>query len=84
MPSQRRSPVFIGPHQAERHLDIAGFQKLFERPLEQALPVEPIVVIHKAMDAGRLREFRLPPYRLDIGKRIKAQSLGDISADSDP
>ena len=55
-------PRLVRPAEAEREVGLAGREHLVERPLEQPLPAEPVVVVAERLDAGLARErgLRLP------------------------
>ena len=52
-------PVLVGPAEAKGQLRGAGAKHLIEGPIQQAPPVEPIVVVAESRDAVRLGQFRL-------------------------
>src|SRR5215472_16863137 len=53
------SPVLVCPARAERKVGLAARTHFVERSLEQAPPVEPVVVVAKAVDSVLARERRL-------------------------
>ncbi len=66
-------PVFVGPHETERHVDIGRLQKLFQRSLKQSLAVERVVIEHETVNAGRLGHLRLSAHRVARGERIETE-----------
>ncbi len=68
-------PVLVGPHDAEREVEVAADERL-DRPVEQALPGEPVVVVHEALDAGRGRHLRLRPPHVVRAEVVEAQVGG--------
>src|SRR5262249_40468337 len=57
-------PVLVGPADAEREVRPLRLEHVLKRPLEQPLPVEPIVVVAEARETVTSRELglRLPHF----------------------
>ncbi len=70
-------PVFVRPHQAERHPDVRPVQELLQRPLHQPLAVERIVIEHETIDARGRRHGHLPAHGVVMIQRIKTEIAGN-------
>src|SRR5580704_8176160 len=66
-------PIFIGPHQAERHVDVPSPQELLQRFLQKSFAIEPVIVEEKPVDAGRPCEHSLLAHDFHMIERIKAE-----------
>ncbi len=66
-------PVLVRPADAEREVGFAAAVHLVERTLEQAPPVEPVVVVAEAVDAVAARERGLRGARLGDAQVVEAE-----------
>ena len=62
-------PRVVGPAEREREVGLARGQHLVERPVQQPLPVEPVVVVAEAVDAGVARPARPARCRVSASRR---------------
>ena len=66
-------PVLVGPAQGERQVQARVSQIGVQRPLQQALPVEPVVVEAEARDAGVASHGHLLSHHLGQAQVVIAQ-----------
>ena len=58
IPSAR--PVFVGPDQAEREVDVRVIDKAVERPFEKSLARKPVVIEGESVQSIFASELDLP------------------------
>ena len=75
VPSPR--PVLVCPHEGERHIDAAIVQEPFERPVQQALAIEPVIVEDEPVDAGGARHRHLLAHRFDGIEAVEPEIAWD-------
>ena len=71
-------PRLVRPAEAEREVGLARGQHLGERPLEESLPVEPVVVVAEAVYPVLAGELGLRLARLGQPKIVEAQVCGNV------
>ena len=74
----RARPVLVRPAQAEREVRLAGSEDLVEGPLEQAPPLEPVVVVAEAADAVSSSEICLRRTHLRDAEIVEAEVGGYV------
>lgn len=70
-------PIFVGPNQAERQVNVSVFKQNIERLLHEPLTVEEVVVNRKPVNAVGFGELGLCAQIFDIGQVIKAEVAWD-------
>ena len=70
-------PVLVRPHQAEREIDAAVGEEGFQRPVQQAVAVEPVEIEDEARQAGPLRQVDLAAQHVGAFQPVMAEVAGD-------
>ena len=72
------SPVFIGPANTERKIDILVVKIIVERSFEQAFTVKPVIIKSKTMDAIFASQFNLAFFHFWQTQIIKSEFAGQV------
>ena len=71
-------PGLVCPAEGEGEVGLSRGEHLVEGPVEEALPVEPVVVVAEAVDARITRKLRLPLSRFRKPQVIEAEVRRDV------